>query len=234
MATAQTLIDRALRLNGVIASGQSPTATETADALIALNAMLESWQTDKLNVYAFVDTAIALTAADASYTVGPSGDFNLTPRPSKIEQCFIRISNFDYPVKLVESEEWFAIVDKTTTTSDIPTKAYYEPSLPTGTLLLWPVPNTANSLHIVTWTSLVTLASAATAIALPAGYERAIVYNLAVETAPEFGAHVTREIAKIAAESYAAIKRMNHRPIMTHSALAPIFHQRRTNIETGC
>jgi len=81
--TAQTIIDRALRLISAIASGSSPTASETADGLTALNAMIASWQLDKLNVYAYVDTSFPLTANDASYTVGPSGNFDLTPRPTK-------------------------------------------------------------------------------------------------------------------------------------------------------
>ena len=113
MSDAQTIVDRAARLVGAVASGESTTAAEGADGLIALNAMLEAWQIDKLFVYAFTDTAFSLVAADASYTVGPAGNFALTPRPHKIEECFARVSNQDYPVQLLTSEQWNAITDKT-------------------------------------------------------------------------------------------------------------------------
>ena len=79
MATAQTIINRALRLIGAIEAGETPTSDESADALEALNAMIESWQTERLFVYALVDTSFSMVAGDGSYTVGPSGNFNLTP-----------------------------------------------------------------------------------------------------------------------------------------------------------
>lgn len=225
MATAQTIIDRSLRLIGAIASGESPTAQESTDALEALNAMIESWQTEKLNVYSMVDTAFTLVAADASYTVGPSGNFALTPRPAKIEEIFLRKSNIDYGIELVDKDRWFAIPDKTTT-SDVPKFAYYEPTLPTGTLLLWPVPSAADSLHIVTWTVVSNLDSLSTTIALPQGYERALAYNLAVDIAPEYQAVISPSVASIAVDSLAAIKRANRRSMLTYTELGMMAGRR--------
>ena len=232
MATAQTLIDRALRLLGAIASGESPTAQESADALIALNNMIESWQLDRLGAYAYVETALTLTPADASYTVGPSGNFNLTPRPSKIENIFVRSSNIDYPVELVTVERWDAITDKTVS-SDLPTLAYYEPSYTTGTLQLWPVPSSAVSLRIVTWTSASTFAATSTSVSLPQGYERAIAYNLAIELAPEYEREPAGAVQQIAVESLAAVKRGNQRPIDSYTELHRLVGQGNHDIYSG-
>lgn len=232
MATAQTIIDRALRLIGAIASGESPTAAESNDGLTALNAMVASWQTEKLNVYSFVDTAFTLVNADSSYTVGPAGNFALTPRPPKIDQIFVRANGIDYQVEMIDYERWNAIPDKTSE-SDIPIYAYYEPTLPTGTLQLWPVPNMAYSLHIVTWTSLAELASLATTITLPQGYERALAYNLAVEVAPEYEKQPAPSVQAIAMESKAAIKRVNNRPMLMNSELGYIVGGQRSNIFSG-
>ncbi len=232
MATAQTIIDRALRLIGAIASGESPTTAESNDGLTALNAMVASWQTEKLNVYSFVDTAFTLVATDASYTVGPAGNFALTPRPPKIENVYVRASDIDYPVELIDKDKWISIPDKTSD-SDIPIYAYYEPTLPTGTLQLWPVPNTAYSLHIVTWTSLAELASLATTITLPQGYERALAYNLAIEVAPEYEKQPAPSVVSIAMESKAAIKRVNNRPMLMNSELGYIVGGQRSNIFSG-
>ena len=232
MATAQTIIDRSLRLIGAIASGASPTTAESNDGLTALNAMISSWQTEKLFVYAFVDTAFALSVGDASYTVGPAGNFALTPRPSKIEQCFVRQSDIDYAVELIDKARWYGIPDKTTT-SDIPQYAYYEPSLTTGTLQLWPVPSVANSLHIVTWTTLAELAALSTSITLPQGYERALAYNLAMEVASEYEKPVPDAVARIAMESKANIKRANIRPALAVPDLVGLMSPGKSDIYAG-
>lgn len=232
MATAQTIIDRALRLIGAVASGESPTTAESNDGLTALNAMISSWQTEKLNVYAFVDTEFTLVAADSSYTVGPSGNFALTPRPPKIEQVYVRASNIDYPVELVDYEKWNSIPDKTST-SDLPIYAYYEPTLTTGTLQLWPVPTTAHSLHIVTWTSLAELAALSTTITLPQGYERALAYNLAIEVAPEYEKEPSDSVVGIARESKAAIKRANIRPMLAYTELGSLIGGGKSDIYSG-
>ena len=186
MATAQTIVDRALRLVGAIASGEDPTADESADALVALNHLLQSWQAEKLGFYTYADTAYTASAADYSYTVGPSGNFALTPRPGKIENAYARVSDIDYIIEIVSEQRWNAIANKTDT-GEIPQFAYYEPTLPTGTLLVYPVPSASVSIHIVTGTPLPELATLATTVAGPQGGERARSYNLAMEMAGEDG-----------------------------------------------
>lgn len=232
MATAQTLVDRALRLLGATESGESPTAQESADCLIALNAMLESWQTERLLVYAYVDTAFTLANGDSSYTVGPAGNFNLTPRPSKLENCFVRANSIDFPVEVVDQQRWFGIADKTVE-SDIPSMAYYEPAATTGILLLWPVPNAAHSLHIVTWTPLTAFASLVTTVALPPGYERALAYNLTVEVAPEYEMTPADSVVTIARETLAMLKRANQRPMRAYTELGGLINGYKSDIYSG-
>lgn len=232
MATAQTIVERALRLIGATESGETPTAGELADGLTALNDMIESWQTDRLTVFAYVDTAFTMVNGDNSYTVGPSGNFNLTPRPSKIENIFIRANNIDYPVDLVDQEKWFSIPDKTVS-SDIPNKAYYEPTMSTGTLQVWPVPNAAHSLHIVTWSPVSSFASLSTSVTLPQGYARALSFNLAVEIAPEYQLAVPANVQSIALDSLAMLKRANQRPINAYTELGSMVGQSKSDIYSG-
>ena len=49
--TASDQINRALRLLGVLAEGETPSAETSQDALIALNQMIDSWSTERLSVY---------------------------------------------------------------------------------------------------------------------------------------------------------------------------------------
>ncbi len=207
MASASDIIRRSLRLIGAIAGGETPSSTEQADALEALNAMLDSWRTESLAVYALRDETLSLTGA-ASYTIGTGGDLNTT-RPVKIESAYERVSDTDYPVKIASAIAWYGLAAKSTT-SDVAEWLYYEPSYPLGTLYLYPKATTG-VLHLVTWVPLTAFA-AADSVALPPGYQDAITYHLALRLAPEYGRPVTPELAALARAAKDNVQRVNFRP----------------------
>lgn len=219
MATVQTLINRAHRLIGAVASGEAPTAQESADALVALNAMFDSWGVDTTLCYAFEEKSVNLTPGDGTVTLGSGGD--ITTRPVEIEEIFVRVSGIDYPVKLIGATRWAQISDKSLQAS-IPEKAYYEPSYPLGVLNLYPVPNTVSSLHVLLRVPFTTFGAVGDTVALPSGWERAIAYNLAVEIAPEYEKEVPMMVSKIAEDSLLIVKRVHKREnimraeMMTH------------------
>lgn len=216
MATGQSLVNRACRLIGVVASGNSATSAESADALIAMNAMLDSWRNDRLMGYSLTTVSKAVTVADASYTIGTSADFN-TARPVAIKHAYMTIRSTDYPVHVCTDAEWFSIKDKTTT-SDLVEKVWYNPTMSNGTVNVWPVPSATNTLYLVVLSPVADLTLAGT-VALPQGWEDAIAGNLAIRIAPEFGAQVPAAVAKFATDSLAAIKRRNSTPIISSTGL---------------
>ena len=55
MTTAGDQINRALRLLGVLAEGETPSAAVSQDGLTALNQMIDSWNTERLSVFSTQD-----------------------------------------------------------------------------------------------------------------------------------------------------------------------------------
>lgn len=221
MATVQTYIDRALRLAGQLSAGASPTATESADALVAFNDMVEAWRLEGLMVYAMQEESLTLTSGSSSRTVGPSGNLSTT-RPVEIRKAWIVDNSVSYPVRIISHEEYAAIPDKTTT-GDWPTVAMIEYTMATATVTYWPVPNASRTMKLLTPVAVTEFAAVGTTVTLPPGYGRALAYNLAVELASEYETEVRPAVAQIAIQSKAAIKRRNMRPIEGYSELAGLL-----------
>jgi hypothetical protein len=222
-----------MRLINVLAAGEAPVAQEQSDGLTALNSMLDSWSIDKLSVYALQEDTHTLTPGTATYTIGSGATIN-TARPDEIQRAFARTGTVDYPLDISGDKYYSEIPDKTVTGT--PEELYYNPTYPNGTISLFPVPDIAYVLHIYQWVTLQSFTSLTTSLSLPPGYERAIVYNLAIEIAPEYGAVVSQEAIKVARESYANVKRRNKKPIYsgTETAwLSDTMGQRGFNINRG-
>jgi hypothetical protein len=187
-------------------------SNEGEDGLSSLNDMIDSWSNENLLINTKVREVFPLVAAQSSYTMGPTGNFNTT-RPLKIELALMQDAGtlIETPVEIFTKEQFASISLKTLTSND-PQYIYPTGSYPLETVHVWPVPTEANNLVLYSWKPLATLANLSTEFSLPPGYGRALKYNLALELAPEYGRAVPELVAMIAAESKANIKRMNSKP----------------------
>ena len=207
--TVRDLITGALRLCGVLASGESMEAAEAQDALQTLNALLGSWNLEKLLTGWDVVHEIPCTGAD-SYTLGPGGSVD-APKPVRVSAVVWRDASgkLDRALPMADEDAWRENPIKIL--GGIPEAAYYEAEHPMGLLSIWPQPSTG-TLRVYAWRQFepMTLDSE---VQFPTGFDRALRYALALELAPEYGRALDAMTLKAAGDSLAAVKRANVKPI---------------------
>ena len=76
-ASAGELIKGALRLIGQLAEGEEPSADTMQDSIMAMNQMIQSWDTERLSVFGTQDQVFIWPAYEKTRTIGPSGDFEI-------------------------------------------------------------------------------------------------------------------------------------------------------------
>jgi hypothetical protein len=205
VTTALALINRGAEIIGYKDPDEDLSGNDAANFLDILNTMIDGWNTQRLYIVAVADVSASVSASPV--TIGSGQTFDVT-RPVRLEPgCFTRINNVDFPLTLVTREQYDGIVTKAVT-SPWPIFGYYEPSLPTGNLHLWPAPSGAMELHLQMQTQLTEFADLATDYTLAQGYRKAIEYSFAEELAPG-RRPLTADIIRIARGARRAIKITN-------------------------
>lgn len=204
-----------MRLIGAIATGESPSAAEGKDGLTALNQLLDSWSNESLLIITKQREEFPLVVGQKIYTWGVGGDFN-SERPQEIENALIQPPNnnpvLEIPMEILNKDQ-YAVTALKNLESSFPLSIYNDGDFPRSNISVWPVPSAACVIAFYSWKPLGQLQSLSTEIEFPPGYLRALRYNLAVDLAPEFGRPLPPEVAEIATQSKAAIKRMNSNPL---------------------
>jgi hypothetical protein len=206
--TGVKLVKAALRKLGAIASGEEINGNELADALEEINRMLDNWNTEELLVHVVNRNAYTISAAITSLEIGPGGNLDQV-RPQRIEagQPWISEDSLEYPITVWQQDRWASIVDKSITGR--PYILYYEAKHPLGVINLWPVTDKSYDFIIYTWNLLSQISNINQAMAFPPGYADAIVYELAIRLAPEYGKAVPPAVAIAAVQTKANVKRIN-------------------------
>jgi hypothetical protein len=169
MPTVQEFVNSTLRLIRVLDSGETPTATESDNALTALNQMIGSWSAAGVPIYQESKDTIALTGASL---------YPLSFRPVRITAAHVTYSGISFPVAIVPSQQWILPKDRTAT-SKFAKELYYDGTFPTGNVYLWPIVQSGSSLELFSLKPLAQFASLGDTINLPSGYEQALRYGLA-------------------------------------------------------
>ena len=227
---ALDIIKRALRLSNNLASGETPSAAEAEDGLVALNGMIDSWQIERLMIYTIqrvttdvLGNVLALTPGSQSYAVGQGvqsqyPQFNI-PRPPRIEGVsIIYLANpsqpLEIPCQMLTKDQWAAIPVKNIQ-STIPLQCWNDLSFPNMILNFWCIPSIVNNLALYCWNPLSFFPNLNTLLSFPPGYIEALVYPLAIRLAAEWTPDlpIPQALPPLAASAIAKIKSFNQ-PIL--------------------
>jgi hypothetical protein len=234
METAGDIINGSLRLLGVLAEGEVPSAETSQDALRAMDQMIDSWNTERLSVYATQDQVFTWPSGQLSRTLGPSGDF-VGNRPVLLDDAtYFRDpgTGVSYGIKFINQQQYNGIAVKTVT-STFPQVIFVNMTYPDIEMYIYPRPTRDLEWHFVSVEELTQPATLATVLHFPPGYLRAFRYNLACELAPEFGVEPAPQVQRIAMTSKRNLKRINNPDDIMSMPYSLVATRQRYNIFAG-
>jgi hypothetical protein len=232
--TAGDQINAALRLIGMLAEGETPSANTSSDALDALNQMIDSWNTERLSVFSTQDQVFTWTPNQISRTLGPSGNF-VGNRPILVDDATYfkdPTNGISFGIKIINQQQYDGIAVKTVT-STYPQVMWINMDYPNIDMYVYPVPTKALEWHFISVTELDQPATLATTLAFPPGYLRCFKYNLACEIATEFGVEPPANVARIAMTSKRNLKRINNPDDIMSLPYSIVGTRQRFNIFAG-
>ena len=232
--TAGDIINGSLRLLGVLAEDETPSASTSQDALVAMNQMIDSWGTERLATFTTLDQVFLWPPGALSRPLGPTGNFVGT-RPVLMDDAtyFIDPANgISFGIKLINQQQYDGIAVKTVT-STYPQVMWISPDFPNIDMHVYPVPTKVLEWHFISAAPLSQPATLATDILFPPGYLRAFRYNLACEFAPEFGVEPSLQVKRIAMSSKRNLKRINNPDDIMSLPYSIVGTRQRFNIFAG-
>ena len=234
MASAGDQINRALRLLGVLAEGETPSAAVSTDALTALNQMIDSWNTERLSIFNTIDQTFTWPAGEIQRHLGPTGDF-VGVRPVLLDDStYYRDpgTNLSFGIKFINQQQYDGIAVKTVT-STYPQVMWINMEYPNIQMTIYPKPTRELEWHFISVQELDQPATLATQLTFPPGYLRAFTYNLAMEIAPEFGVEPSPQVKRIAMTSKRNLKRINNPDDVMSMPYSLVATRQRFNVYAG-
>lgn len=218
------IIRSSMRKIGVLAAGEPLPANEGDDALEVFAQMVSAWTNETLLIPVVNVVTFPLVDGVSEYTIGiypeprpdplPSNHIE-TARPEKILAAFIRDTyETDFIQDVIDVKTFSRISQKNVRSR--PSRFYVREGWPTSTILFDSVPYTQDTLHmevVQPLSEVLPAASLVEPINLPPGYERALIYNLCLDLADEWGKQISPTVATNAVEGKKWLKRNNYRDL---------------------
>lgn len=187
MTTGLDVIKQALYKAGITGRGVTPSSTDTSDALADLNDMLGQWRTQSFMLWDKLNTGFVGDGRVTPYSVGPGGEYNMTPRPNRIYSAFVRqLQNVsgslavDTPLKVIDAREEYDRIN-TKALASFPEAVFLDAALPLGQLYVypWPSPSGQYAVYITTKGSMPVITLQTDISGFPESYVPCMKFNLA-------------------------------------------------------
>lgn len=233
MPSPQAIIDTALRGIGRLGSGESSVGGGDADlALTHYNMMIGELQFKGLGWFE-VNELFPFAVSQQSYSIGPAGsgaNFIMTAggeRPPRFSRAklVLTASNPDQEIEIpIITVQIYSLIPNPGQSAINPTRVYYQPTYPTGTLWPWPYPTTVTNGLRLYWRnqlSQVATTNITVNIDMPGGVEAALTWDLMRRCAAGgFGVTLTEDQRTIAAASWQVLNTMkNADPVLIRTDL---------------
>jgi hypothetical protein len=230
--TVREIIQAAMRKVSIIQPGEVPTDSDLDISVESMAGLIDSWSNDRLMIYTINPYYFVAVPSQQEYTLGPGGDWDIE-RPMQIQEAYVNynsqitgtpgnwiITNVSntaaLPIAQANDSQWASIPIKQLT-AVFPTIMYDNGNYPLRTIYLYPIPTQYQVIALWLWQPLDYYDTIDDQVAFPPGYERALIYNLAVELAPEFGKLVPEDVLATAINSKMTLAAINSSPqTMSH------------------
>lgn len=209
------IISGALLDIGAREAGEPVAPDDANEAFTVLNQMLDMWSNETFMTVSNAEFIATISGA-TDWTIGPSGQINTSFRPLTINSAFVRVATIDYPVAVINLEQ-YELIGLKQLNGPWPRALYYNSGTPLGTIKFWPLPS-AGEIHLFADQIFTRFTTINDVIQLPQGYEYAMRSNLAWLLMPSYGKASPEQIMMIkdnARLSKGNIKGTNMQPPQT-------------------
>lgn len=224
---AEELIEDARAELGILAEEEPLDSAELERGRRMLNRMFKAWETDGVYAWTYTEGTLTLTAADGSYTFQSGGD--VTTVPLDITHMRITRSSIDLELTRMTREEYQSLPVKTT--QGQPTQWFYDRQRDSGTLYLWPVPDSlAGTLKFTYRRRIMDMDSGSNDFDFPQEWYEAITYGLANRMIGPYGKAGTPEAQRVEREalrSYLVVKSYDAGEAENSIYMRPASYRRR-------
>jgi len=182
-----SIISAALRKLAALSGGATPETYQITNATEALNAMLKSFQTDGMPLWAIKSYAFTTIVGQAQYVIGVGQTYD-TPQPLKVTQAWRNVSTTSSNVPMNIYTDYNYNILPLTVSSGTPINLYYQPLNGYGNINLWPKPADATTTITIRYQRpFEDMVNATDDLDFPSYWTEAIIYGLSVRLAPEYG-----------------------------------------------
>lgn len=216
-----SLITDALVTGGIVGLDEAVEQSVFNKAIGIANRLIAQLQHERYMVFQLVDYGFVSTGANY-YTVGKGQNYNIDPRPDRLEYAFLRqlsgngtpppnggTQPFDWPLQVIDAYEDYAAI-RLKMLGTFSAAVFYDPGFPIGILRPWPVPQSGiYELHILVKQTLQRFVNPQQAITFPPEYEACLEWLLARRYRVAFQLPSDQAINELAAQGKNIIRKAN-------------------------